>query len=232
MKMTAVVWNKQKAYFFKDGSYIRYDVAGDYADPDYPRSIAKNWPGAKAGKELSPDFENGIDAVEVFPNGKAYFFKGDQYVRYNTGSSNPKAEGVEAVGSIKGNWPPPNAGAKMPPDFEKGIDAVAVFPNGKAYFFKGDQYVRYNIGTSNPKAEGVEAVGPIKGNWPPPNAGAKMPPDFEKGIDAVAVFPNGKAYFFKGDQYVRYNIGTSNPKAEGVEAVGPIKGNWPPPNAG
>ena len=217
MKLTAVVWNNQKAYFFKDGSYIRYDIVGDYADAGYPGPIAGNWPPPNAGAKLPPEFEKGIDAAVVWPNGKAYFFKGDQYVRYNM---NPQTEGVEFVGPIKGHWPPPNAGAKLPPEFEKGIDAAVVWPNGKAYFFKGDQYVRYNI---NPQTEGVEFVGPIKGHWPPPNAGAKLPPEFEKGIDAAVVWPNGKAYFFKGDQYVRYNM---NPQTEGVEFVGPIKGNW------
>ena len=52
----------------------RHDVAAEKVDPGYPKSISGNWPG------LWPD---NIDASVVWPNGKAYFFKGPQYVRYD-----------------------------------------------------------------------------------------------------------------------------------------------------
>ena len=43
-------------------------------DEGYPQSISSGWPGV---------FENDLDAAVVWPNGKAYFFKGDQYIRYD-----------------------------------------------------------------------------------------------------------------------------------------------------
>ena len=44
-------------------------------DPEYPRPIKGAWKG------LAEVFPDGIDAGIVWPNGKAFFFKGKQYVR-------------------------------------------------------------------------------------------------------------------------------------------------------
>ena len=75
-KMSAVLWNDAKAYFFKGSEYVRYDVAGDKADDGYPQSISSGWAGV---------FDADLDAAVVWPNGKAYFFKGNEYVRYEIG---------------------------------------------------------------------------------------------------------------------------------------------------
>ena len=88
-----------------------------------------------------------------------------------------------------------------------------IWPNGKAYFFKGKQYLRYDV-----VADHVDPgyPRPIAGNWP------GMWPE---KIDAAICWPgNGKAYFFKGDQYLRYDIA-----ADKVDAgyPKPIAGNWP-----
>ena len=66
-------------------------------EPNYPRPILGNWKG------LAEAFPTGIDTGVVWPNGFAYFFKGDQYVRYNM---NPQNEGVDPnyPKPIKGNW--------------------------------------------------------------------------------------------------------------------------------
>ena len=62
-----------------------------------------------------------------------------------------------------------------------------IAPGGaRAYFFSGDQYVRYDVA-----ADAVDAgyPKPIAVNWP----GL-----FDRDIDAAAVFPNGKLYVFRG----------------------------------
>ena len=42
----AVNWGNGKAYFFKGGQYIRYDIKADRADPGYPKAVdAGTWPG-------------------------------------------------------------------------------------------------------------------------------------------------------------------------------------------
>lgn len=67
-----------KAYFFHGSQYVRYDWARGQVDFG-PASIATYW--------LLPEpFASGIDAAingEGAFEGKAYFFKGGQYVRYD-----------------------------------------------------------------------------------------------------------------------------------------------------
>jgi len=118
----------------------------------------------------------------VWDESKAYFFKGDEYTRYDI-AGDQADEGYPQT--ISSGWP----GV-----FEHGIDAAVVWPNGKAYFFKGDQYIRYDIAADRAD-EGYPQ--PISSGW----AGV-----FESDLDTAVVWPNGKAYFFKGDQYTRYDI--------------------------
>lgn len=204
LPLIPLVWDNGKAFFFKGSRYARYnmDPASEGVDPGYPRVTQGNWKG------LAEAFPDGIDAGIVWGNGKAYFFRGNGYVRY---TMDPATEGVDTTypryisGNWKGLWP-------------DGIDAGVVWPNGKAYFFKGKQYIRY---TMDPANEGTDAgyPKPILGNW---NGLAEAFPD---GIDGGVVWPNGKAYFFKGNQYVRYSIDPAN---EGVDPgyPRPIQGNW------
>ncbi|MFI1392670.1 hemopexin repeat-containing protein [Streptomyces griseoaurantiacus] len=74
----AVNWGNGKVYFFKGPGYLRYDIAGDRADPGYPQPIAGQWPGLREA-----GFDTGIDAAVNWGNGKVYFFKGPSYLRYD-----------------------------------------------------------------------------------------------------------------------------------------------------
>jgi hypothetical protein len=122
-----------------------------------------------------------VNAALLHPrNGKAYFFRGQQYLRFDFASP----EHVDKVGTIgvdgwNGVWSNP--------------DAALVHPNGKAYFFKGNQYQRFNFDSP----EKVDKTGTIgvdgwKGVW--------------SDLDAAVLHPNGKAYFFKGNQYQRFDF--------------------------
>lgn len=192
------VWPNGKVYFFKGSQYDRYDVATDKVDTGYPKPISGNWPGFPAS------FAAGVNAAVMWTNGKAYFFKGSEYIRYDVAADKVDAGYPKP---ISGNWP----GV-----FTSGIDAAVVWPdNGKAYFFKGSQYQRYDIAadkvdTGYPK--------PISGNWP------GFPASFAAGINAAVVWNNGKAYFFKGSEYIRYDIATDKVDAGYPK---PIAGNWP-----
>ncbi|MFN8442083.1 MAG: hemopexin repeat-containing protein [Caldilineaceae bacterium] len=76
------------------------------------------------------------------------------------------------------------------------IDAATTWSNGKTYFFKGDEYIRYDIMTdqADPGYPGKICEG-WSGLW-------------ESDIDAVMTWPSGKTYFFKDDEYIRYDIAT------------------------
>jgi hypothetical protein len=184
----AVVWpTNNKLYLFKGARYYSYNIDGEGAvDPGHPQLIDSkpgSWPG------LAEAFPEGIDTGVVWPgNHFAYFFKGNRYVRYIIGQR------------VDDNYPQPIAGNwhRLADMFPEGVDAVFVH-GSKAYFFKGSQYVEYNI--PPPGEEGVEGLPkPIVGNWP------RLAEHFPNGIDAAARWPNGKIYFFKGDQYVKYSM--------------------------
>jgi hypothetical protein len=147
-----------------------------------------------------PDPVEGIDAVALWNNGKAYFFKGEMYIRYDV-ASDTADNGFPAPISLNwhGIWP-------------GGVDACMVYPNGKAYFFKEGFYMRYDMA-----ADRVDPGYPAKiedgwkGIW-------------TDGIDAAVAWNNGKAYFFKGRQYIRYDIAAD--KADDNYPLD-ISGNWP-----
>jgi hypothetical protein len=190
------IWPNGKAYLFKGPEYVRYDPKADKVDQGYPQPIAGNWPG------FPPAFAAGVDASVVWNNKLVYFFKGTQYLRYNI-----------AADRVDQGYPLPIAG-HWPGLWEQDIDAAVVWPNGKAYFFKGPQYIRYDIATDKADA-GYPAA--IKDGWP------GFPESFAQGIDRAVVWNNGKAYFFKGSEYIRYDIATD--KADGGPS--PIADNWP-----
>ena len=74
--------------------YIRYDIAQDQADANYPRKIEDGWKG------LWPD--GGIQAALAYWNhGKAYFLKGNTYIRYDIPSD---AADANYPASIGGGW--------------------------------------------------------------------------------------------------------------------------------
>ncbi len=123
-----VEWDNGKAYFFKGGQYVRYDIKADRVDPGYPKPINREtWPGVP--------WTDGIDAAVNWGNGKAYFFKGSQYVRYDI-----KADRVDP------GYPKPINNEAWPGlPWTDGIDTAVNWRNGKAYFFKDDEYIRFDI---------------------------------------------------------------------------------------
>jgi hypothetical protein len=187
------------------------DCFNDFQECAYSEESDLSVPVITFPKAVSRPIPTGFDAGVVWPNGKAYFLKGSNYYRVQIDPPNPGVEpGYPAP--ISGRWP------GLGEVFPIGIDAAVIWPNGKAYLFKGSQYVRYSI---SPR-EGVD-VGypqPIKGNWP------GLAEAFPLGIDAAIVPLGDKAYFFRGSQYVEYN---TDPAREGVNPgfPKPIAGNWP-----
>jgi Rv2525c-like, glycoside hydrolase-like domain/Hemopexin len=70
-----------KAFFFNGDSYVRYDITADQVDAGYPLKIANQWTGMGAA-----GYGQGLNAAVNWGNGKAFFFKGDSYVRYDIAS--------------------------------------------------------------------------------------------------------------------------------------------------
>ncbi|OWQ90894.1 hypothetical protein CDN99_12090 [Roseateles aquatilis] len=166
------------AYFFKGGNYVRYNLLSDTVDVGAV-PVATFWP------RLPPFFQQKVDAVLNWGNGKVYFFRDGRYLRYNLTTDRPDFDDA----SIAINWP------TLPPAFQSKIDAAVNWGNGIAYFFRRDQYVRYNIA-----ADRVE-FGPVT----IASAWTALPAEFQRDLDAVVHWGNDRAYFFKGNRYLRYD---------------------------
>jgi hypothetical protein len=139
-----------KAYFILGSGYVRYDAGADAVDPGYPKPIAGNWSGFS---EIG--FDEGIDAAVNWGNGKVYFFKGDQYVRYDI-AVDQTDDGFPM--EISDGW----AGFAAA-GFGSGLDTAVNWSNGKAYFFKGGLYLRYDI-AADQMDDGYPQ--PISSGWP------------------------------------------------------------------
>lgn len=187
-----------KAYFFLGDQYVRYDWKTDRVDANYPAST-RLW-------GLPANYLMGVDAALNGQGpfaGKLYFFRGDQYVRYDWAQDrvDQAPAGLSAWG--------------MPAPFTSGVDAALSGQAGyagKAYFFRGGNYIRYDWG-SNKIDKG-----------PTPLTAWNFPPAFLGGVDAAlngAGRYAGKAYFFKGDHYLRYDWASDR-----VEFVGDLSA-WP-----
>jgi GH24 family phage-related lysozyme (muramidase) len=186
-----------RAIFSVGAQVIAYDVAANAAANAVP--LVDYWKGLDG-----TGFEFGVRAV-VGMSGATYAFLGDGYVRLH----GQVADGGYPL-SIGAYWPGfADAG------FDSGIEAAANWGNGKVYFFKGNQYLRYDI-AANAADPGYPRT--IAGNWP-----GVAEAGFD-GIDAAIVWPSGKAYFFRGDSYVRYDR-AADKVDDGYPR--PIAGNWP-----
>lgn len=227
-KLVPVVWNNDKIYFFQGSEYARYDIAQDQADSDdgngnsYPRSIQGSWPGL---------FTESLDAAVFWPapppggaefKTVAYFFKGNQFMRYDVAAD--RADVADGAGRP---YPQPIS-LKWPGIWTDRVDAILVWPvprNGRtvAYFFRDNQYIRFDV--KNHRADpGYPKL--IVGNWP----NFKFP----DGIDGAVAWPvkvEGKlvVYFFKGDQYMRYDVDADradNQNEGGLNYPASVAENW------
>jgi hypothetical protein len=170
-------------YFFSGDEYVRYDRGAD-AVSDGPLSIGDNWP-----RMADVEFDSEIDAAINLQAGNIYFFQRDRYVRYNLGQDQVDV-GPTAIAD---QWPGMSAVG-----FDSDLDAGLNWGDGTAFFFKGDSYVRYRL----PNPEGVKGL-PLKiaDHWPGMAAAG-----FDSDLDGAIAWGDGSVFFFKADQYVRFDI--------------------------
>ncbi len=177
-------------YIFKGDSYVKYDWNTDQAVAGYPKKIAGNWPGLPS--LFFSDIDAAINGEGAFA-GNCYFFKGDSYVKFDWVKDHAV---YDAPKKIAGNWP------GLPAGFEGDFDAAGNGRGqfaGKAYFFKGDSYVRFDW-----KNDHADAGYPkkIADGW------NMLPSGFQKDrcatLEGFGAFVS-KAYLFKGNDYLRYD---------------------------
>ena len=139
-------------------------------------------------------------AAATWPNGKAYFFRGDRYVRYNVATRTPDPGYPQDV-TDKWNG------------IEADFDTAVAWNNSSAYFFKASGYRQWNIGDSNASLPNY-----IARRW------TTFPGSFTQRVDAAVSWPSGKAYFFKDDEYIRYDIEDDEADAGYPKKIGQ---GWP-----
>ena len=139
----------------------------------------------------------------VWPNGKAYFFHGVRYVRYDlAGNHVDRAFPLAIAAFWRGIWP-------------AGIDAAVLWNNGKAYFFKGSRYYAYDVAGDHADPGPRDVATYFRGLW-------------RGGVDAGVVWNHGKAYFFKGAEYIRYDLARDSADPGYPKPIAPNwKGLWP-----
>lgn len=127
---------------------------------------------------------------KVINSGKAFLFQGSRYGRYDLQGS-----------AYDSGYPKSTAtGWKLPKSWGGQVDAAVNWGNGRAYLFKGNKYVSYDLNASEPGPEKD-----TQSNW-------HFPAKWNGEVDAAVNWGNGYAYFFRGQEVVTFRIGANSPE--------------------
>jgi hypothetical protein len=133
------------------------------------------WPG------IPQATANQIDAALFWNRNTAYFFVGDQFIKFDQASGSFKTPQKIASTSNSNPW------KNLPPSFQEGIDASVNDGLGNILMFKGNEYLRFD----RYLGEVLEGPGLIASRWP------VMPQEFHQGIDAAMRRGRGKVTLFR-----------------------------------
>jgi hypothetical protein len=192
LRRDAVDLGNGKILFFNGNKFVRYDKALDRMDSGYPKAMSgtiANWPASFTY----------VDAATRIGS-KVYLFNQGNYIRYDV----PSGVIDQQPRTIVGNW------TGWPVSGWTSIDAALDYGNGKIYFFKGSQYIRFDIATD--KVD--QAAKSIAVGWP----GL-----YTSGIEYTLNY-GAKAYIFKGKQYQRIDVANNGTVDLGYPLN--IVGNW------
>lgn len=157
-----------------------------------------------AGREY---FCDGLNTILVEPEGGmyagyAYWFKKDQYVKYNANKDTPDSQAPRPLSAWGG----------LPQDLDAAFADAAT---NQAYFFKGNQVYKWDtpsdkLATGYPHGMSDEFPG-LPADW------------LNSGIEAVFTETSkgkrfGAVYFMKASSYMAYNLTARKP----ISAVGKI----------
>ncbi|MGV7959753.1 fucose-binding lectin II [Photorhabdus tasmaniensis] len=130
-------------------------------------------------------------------NQQVYLFFNSDNSRYN---ETLKKQDTGYPQPISNDWP------NLPVEFQRHIDDV-INLNGSLYFFKGSQYLKFDI------AKALVSEGPrfIADGWP----GLKGT-EFENGIDAATELTTDIVYFFKDSDCIEYAVNSHTIKRKSI----------------
>ena len=172
---------RSSAYFFRGDQCGRWDVPTDFAEP--PKKITDHFRHIPAEGN---DFTRSLDAVVAWGNGKAYFFKGSQYIRWDM-ATRLRDVGPAQIATFWPNfW------------FPQGINTAVNWGDNNVFFFRGAKVGRWTISPDG-AAEGPLPIRHFFPGWPD---------EFSEGATAAVNWGNGKVYFFRGARYFRMDQAT------------------------
>jgi hypothetical protein len=147
---------------------------------------------------LPEELASGVDAALNWGDGKAYLFRGPDYVSVDVASGTVESE----LRSIGENW-----NGTTDHGFDTDLDAAVNDGAGTAYFFKGGDYLTYSVADDK-----VTATGSIA-DW-----AFAVDGSFDSDLDAVVNYGNGRLYVFKGESYVRWDLagGVTDSEVSGI----------------
>ncbi|NHB59717.1 fucose-binding lectin II [Photorhabdus sp. RW14-46] len=130
-------------------------------------------------------------------NPYVYLFLNAENARFNDTLNIPDKNYHQPISN---DWP------DLPIEFHKHIDDV-INLNGYLYFFKGSQYLKFNIA----KAKVTDGPKFIADGWP----GLKGT-EFENGIDAAIELTTSSVCFFKGSDCIDYAVNSHTIKRKSI----------------
>ncbi len=142
----ALLYPDGRVFLFCDNVYVKFDAAKNCVAPGYPKAIAANWPGWPAGWDR-------IDAALDYPDGRIFFFRGSQYIKFDA-VNDRVAPGYPK--QIAGNW-----GNNWPVSWDH-VDSALTYKDGRVFFFRGSEYIKFDVANDR-VAPGYPK--PIAGNW-------------------------------------------------------------------
>ena len=181
-------WLQNYRYTFKQKFFEEFEKLR--ADGIQTKALLKQWRTMfdAAAEKINvqwPDMPyKNPDAVVYWPkNQKAYFFKGEEYVRFDL-VKNKMDSGYPKL--TKSYWP----GVNVPQ-----VDAACYLPEqDKAFIFSGNRFILYDALEDK-----------VERGYPKPIDETNLPGVTFPKIDAAVSLQNGKSYFFYKDQYIRFD---------------------------
>lgn len=174
------------SYFLRGERVERFDYATDRISSGYPRLIVEQWPDLARFQGGARDIEAAFNAG----NGKAFFFKGSQVIRYDLARNRADSGYPQSIAAV---WPDLARFRRGAQD----LDAVLAVSEQEVYFFQGSQFIRYDLKAGRAAVDDPleisELTWPGLGVWP-------------LGIDAAVQRDSETAYLFNGHEYIRFSL--------------------------
>ncbi|MFI6323786.1 hemopexin repeat-containing protein [Nonomuraea sp. NPDC050556] len=178
----AAFTHEGRTYLFSGERYVRYSTDEYvYADPGYPKPIARNF--RKEFPGLPESFEDALTTIDavVANRRNIYVFMGGAC---HVASRTPYATYENLAGRTR--------------PLDGPIDA-ALMIGRSTYLLSGDRYTRYTGDQYTSPDEGYPRA--IAGSLSRDLGVPELPPEFLDGVDAG--FASGGIHLFKGKQYIR-----------------------------